>query len=69
MTTADAVIQYLRKHSPVHTGVEWRINYVSDATEGILYNLVEDGKTSTAPVSGMSIALIVLSSAMTKFLT
>lgn len=69
ITTADAVIQYLRKHSPVHTGVEWRINYVRDATEGILYNLVDDGKTSTAPVSGMSIALIVLSSAMTKFLT
>lgn len=27
VTTADALVSYLNRHSPVHTGVEWRINY------------------------------------------
>ncbi|XP_053983325.1 protein 5NUC-like [Hylaeus volcanicus] len=28
-TTSDATVEYLKKHSPVHPGVEWRINYIN----------------------------------------
>ncbi|KZC05760.1 Protein 5NUC [Dufourea novaeangliae] len=28
VTTADALVEYFKKHSPVHPAVEWRINYV-----------------------------------------
>lgn len=29
VTTADTLVEYLKKHSPVHPGVEWRISYVN----------------------------------------
>ncbi|XP_076655234.1 protein 5NUC [Halictus rubicundus] len=30
VTTAETLSQYFMKHSPVHPGVEWRINYTKD---------------------------------------
>lgn len=30
VTTADALVSYLNKHSPIHPGVEWRIGYVQN---------------------------------------
>lgn len=30
VTTNDALVEYLNKHSPVHPAVEWRINYSSE---------------------------------------
>ncbi|XP_043261264.1 protein 5NUC-like isoform X1 [Colletes gigas] len=29
VTVADATVEYFKKHSPVHNGVEWRINYIN----------------------------------------
>lgn len=29
VTTAETLVEYLKKHSPVHPGVEWRISYVN----------------------------------------
>lgn len=34
ITTADVLEQYFQKHSPVHTGVEWRIRYVDSEKIG-----------------------------------
>lgn len=30
VTTADTLSEYFKKHSPVHTGVDWRINYIKE---------------------------------------
>lgn len=29
VTTADTLVEYFKKHSPVHPSVEWRINYAN----------------------------------------
>ncbi|EFN81717.1 Protein 5NUC [Harpegnathos saltator] len=36
VTTADVLEWYFKKHSPVHTGVEWRISYTCDKTDKCL---------------------------------
>lgn len=33
-TTADALVDYLKKRSPVHPGVEWRITYLQTGKQG-----------------------------------
>lgn len=33
VTTSDTLSQYFMKHSPVHPGVDWRINYVTQNAE------------------------------------
>ncbi|XP_032670459.1 protein 5NUC-like [Odontomachus brunneus] len=33
ITTSDVLEQYISKHSPIHTGVEWRISYANDAND------------------------------------
>lgn len=30
ITTSDILIEYLKKHSPVHPAIEWRITYLND---------------------------------------
>lgn len=33
VATTDTLVEYLKKHSPVHPAVEWRITYLRDQTE------------------------------------
>ncbi|OAD55321.1 Protein 5NUC [Eufriesea mexicana] len=33
ISTTDTLLEYLKKHSPVHPAVEWRITYVQDQTQ------------------------------------
>ncbi|KAK2577173.1 hypothetical protein KPH14_003330 [Odynerus spinipes] len=69
VTTADAVVEYLKKHSPVHPGVEWRINYVHNTLKEIHNNLVNDDGTSAASAREIRIGLIALISIITILLT
>lgn len=61
VTTADVVVEYLKKHSPVHTGVEWRINYMHDVINELYTSLVNDGKTSDGSTNKITISLALLS--------
>ncbi|XP_015191730.1 PREDICTED: protein 5NUC-like [Polistes dominula] len=65
VTIADIVSQYLKKYSPVYTGVDWRINYIhelySDKIQDTEYvNKIKNKDTSSAPVKEHSIGLIIL---------
>nr|XP_050850678.1 protein 5NUC-like [Vespula vulgaris]XP_050850688.1 protein 5NUC-like [Vespula vulgaris]XP_050850698.1 protein 5NUC-like [Vespula vulgaris]XP_050850708.1 protein 5NUC-like [Vespula vulgaris] len=66
VTTADVVIQYLKKFSPVYTGVDWRINYVH---EKLYSNMLNNESTSSASVRGYSVVLIILLTMITGLLT
>lgn len=34
VTTDQVVAEYIKRHSPVHPGVDWRINYVTIDKQG-----------------------------------
>ncbi|XP_047349466.1 protein 5NUC-like [Vespa velutina] len=65
VTTADVVIQYLKKYSPVYPGVDWRINYV-DEIYSIKFNKEDISSTS---VREYSIVLLILLTMITRLLT
>lgn len=37
-TAADMLVEYLKKHSPVHPAIEWRITYLNDQIMHIYNN-------------------------------
>ncbi|XP_076763581.1 protein 5NUC isoform X2 [Xylocopa sonorina] len=57
VTTSEALIEYLKRHSPVYPAVEWRIKYLNDQEESYSYN--QKGKSSSNRVH-QSIELMVL---------
>lgn len=65
ITTADVLIQYLKKYSPVYPGVDWRINYV----DGIHSNKLADESISSASPREYSIILLFLLTMITGLLT
>ncbi|KAL2740481.1 protein 5NUC-like [Vespula squamosa] len=66
VTTADVVIQYLKKFSPVYPGVDWRINYVN---EKVNFDTSNNENTSSASARGYSVVLIILLTMITGLLT
>ncbi|KAI4475036.1 hypothetical protein M0802_015322 [Mischocyttarus mexicanus] len=75
VTIAEVVSQYVKKYSPVYTGVDWRINYVYDVhsnnvnNENELMSITDTAEyvykitnkdTSSASVTGYSIGLVIL---------
>lgn len=73
ITIADVVGQYLKKYSPVYTGVDWRINYVDEIYSGKVnnenklsitdteyVNKIKNKDTSSASVKEYSIGLMIL---------
>lgn len=65
VTTADVLVQYLKKYSPVYPGVDWRINYV----DGIHSNKFTDENTSSASAREYSVVLLILLTMITGLLT
>ncbi|XP_046814681.1 protein 5NUC-like [Vespa crabro] len=65
VTTADVVIQYLKKYSPVYPGVDWRINYVDE----IYSNKFNNEDISSTSVREYSIVLLILLTMITRLLT
>ncbi|XP_035731433.1 5'-nucleotidase-like, partial [Vespa mandarinia] len=65
VTTADVVIQYLKKYSPVYPGVDWRINYVDE----IYFNKFNNEDISSTSVREYSIVLLILLTMITRLLT
>lgn len=61
VTTADALVSYLSKHSPVHNGVEWRINYLEKPEPN---RYVDSSSSAYHPFK-----IMVLLSMITKSLT
>nr|XP_012139774.1 PREDICTED: protein 5NUC-like [Megachile rotundata]XP_012139775.1 PREDICTED: protein 5NUC-like [Megachile rotundata]XP_012139776.1 PREDICTED: protein 5NUC-like [Megachile rotundata]XP_012139777.1 PREDICTED: protein 5NUC-like [Megachile rotundata]XP_012139778.1 PREDICTED: protein 5NUC-like [Megachile rotundata]XP_012139779.1 PREDICTED: protein 5NUC-like [Megachile rotundata] len=57
VTTAETLAEYLKKHSPVHPGVEWRISYVN---ANVNENENEQNKSSGCISMYQSLNLTVL---------
>jgi len=61
VTTADALEQYFQKHSPVYSGVEWRIVYKDNAkTTSNLETNNPSNLGTTHQSIGMTILLLII---------